>query len=139
MITPGVDAFVVFEEKILLLLRDNIPNIAHPNMWCLPGGGIEDGESEKDALFRELKEEINLTPTRIQYIDKTSYQDGNIVSKFLIILSREEKEHLKLDEGQRMDFFDLVELEFQSIIPNLQHYLRLNKEKIQMLIMQSSA
>ncbi len=40
---PGAKAIVVYKGKILLVLRDNIPTIAHPNTWNMPGGGIDEG------------------------------------------------------------------------------------------------
>lgn len=50
-----------------ILLSNNYPNICEffiaqrrdlKGIWQFPQGGIDEGESPKDALFRELKEEI---------------------------------------------------------------------------------
>jgi len=51
---PGVKAIVCRKGKILLILRDNVPTIAYPNKWNLPGGGIEDNEAPEitSARFR---------------------------------------------------------------------------------------
>lgn len=47
-----------------VLIRDNkilIMEIAHrPGYWELPGGHVDKGETNKEALKRELKEELNI-------------------------------------------------------------------------------
>ena len=50
---------LVSEGRVLLVHRS--PNKrAYPNLWDLPGGGIEAGESELGALARELHEELGV-------------------------------------------------------------------------------
>jgi putative (di)nucleoside polyphosphate hydrolase len=55
---PNVGA-VMFNRhgQVFVGLRAGTPNGAPP-AWQFPQGGIDDGESPKDALFRELSEEI---------------------------------------------------------------------------------
>jgi 8-oxo-dGTP diphosphatase len=50
---------LVSEDRVLLAHRS--PNKhAYPDLWDLPGGVIEDGESELGALARELHEELGV-------------------------------------------------------------------------------
>jgi isopentenyldiphosphate isomerase len=44
--------------EVLLLLRDNNPAIPYPNMWDLPGGHMEQGESPSECIRREMCEEL---------------------------------------------------------------------------------
>ncbi len=48
-------------QQVLLLLRDNNPLIPYPNVWDLPGGHLEPGESPAQCIVREMKEEIGYT------------------------------------------------------------------------------
>jgi len=47
--------------EVLLFLRDNSPSIPFPNRWDLPGGKVESGETPRECIIREIKEEIGYT------------------------------------------------------------------------------
>ncbi len=50
---------LVSEDRVLLVHRSPRKR-AFPDQWDLPGGGVEDGESEMGALTRELHEELGV-------------------------------------------------------------------------------
>ena len=51
-------AILYQQNKFLMQLRDNIPNIIAPGCWALYGGHIEPGETPEIAVQREIMEEI---------------------------------------------------------------------------------
>lgn len=57
---------VIFRDDRLLIIRRSL-TVTAPGKLCLPGGGIEAGEREDEALVREMEEElaIAVTPTRL--------------------------------------------------------------------------
>jgi 8-oxo-dGTP diphosphatase len=60
----GVVGVVWHQEKLLVIRR--ALHVSAPGMLCFPGGGIEEGETEEQALVRELNEEVAaiVTPVR---------------------------------------------------------------------------
>jgi len=52
----GAVAVVVRQGKLLVIKRAEI--VRAPGAFCFPGGGIEAGESEQQALVREFQEEL---------------------------------------------------------------------------------
>ncbi len=52
--------FINDRKEILLLLRDDKDTIPYPNMWDLPGGHVESGESAEECIIREMEEEMGL-------------------------------------------------------------------------------
>jgi len=50
---------LVRERRVLLAHRSRSKH-AYPAVWELPGGVVEPGESELDALTRELREELGV-------------------------------------------------------------------------------
>jgi 8-oxo-dGTP diphosphatase len=52
--------FINDQEQVLLFLRDNIPDIPYPNMWDVPGGHLEPGETPESCIVREMREEMDL-------------------------------------------------------------------------------
>ena len=58
----AVRAIVVDASGRVLLMRFENP-VTHAVWWATPGGGLEPGEDDGDALQRELREEIGLAVT----------------------------------------------------------------------------
>lgn len=57
----GVKGLVVSEGKVLVLKADTSRHTVETEAyWDLPGGKIQQGEGEQEALARELDEEIGL-------------------------------------------------------------------------------
>ena len=44
---------------------------ADEDAWQFPQGGINEGESVKDAMYRELMEEVGLSPGHVKIIAQT--------------------------------------------------------------------
>lgn len=53
----AVRAFLVDPCDRLLLVRYEFPGL---DVWCTPGGGLDEGEDPLDGLARELREETGL-------------------------------------------------------------------------------
>ena len=58
---------VITNEKKQILLAKRFKQDA----WQLPQGGIDQGETELEALYRELEEEVGLDPTKVSLLAKT--------------------------------------------------------------------
>jgi ADP-ribose pyrophosphatase YjhB (NUDIX family) len=54
MINLGVNVAVIEDGRVLLTQREDFP------VWCLPGGGVDPGESLAQAAVREVREETGL-------------------------------------------------------------------------------
>ncbi|TFV52060.1 NUDIX domain-containing protein [Blastococcus sp. TF02A-35] len=58
--TGTVVAGVLIRDGRLLLCHRSKGRVRYPDYWSLPGGKVEPGESSRDALRRELREEIGV-------------------------------------------------------------------------------
>lgn len=54
----GVVGVLVQDGKLLVITRSQF--VTAPGKCCFPGGGVEPGETPKEAVVRELKEEVAL-------------------------------------------------------------------------------
>lgn len=88
------------QDKFLMQLRDNIPNIAAAGCWGLFGGHIEVGETPDIAVQREVLEEIGyVLPSFGEF---GCYPDEKIVRHVFHAPLLVELDQLVLNEGWDM-------------------------------------
>ena len=73
-------------DSYLLQLRDFKSSIIYPGHWGAFGGAIEEGESPRSALGRELIEEIGYVPEAFNYFREFSKDEDKL--KIHIFYSR---------------------------------------------------
>ena len=130
-IVAAASAVVVNDEHKILLQRrrDN-------NLWSLPGGAMELGESIAQTVMREVQEESGLRVELVRlvgvYTDPRhliAYSDGEVRQQFSICFACRVigGELRRSDESTEIGFFAPEELKDLSIQPSirlrLQHYL----------------
>ncbi len=59
---PDVRAVIFDAEGRVLLIRRS-DTVSFPGRWCIPGGKVDLGFTLRDALRKEMKEELGLEPT----------------------------------------------------------------------------
>ncbi len=85
------------KNELLMLLRDDIPNIPFPNMWDILGGQVEPGEKPADAVRREMLEEMNLELGEIKVYKV--YETENLIDYIFRTRIDLEPEKINLTEG----------------------------------------
>ena len=99
--------FLNDKEEILLLLRDDKESIPYPNMWDLPGGHVEAGESAEACIIREMQEEMGLALRDFTLVSVMEFED-RIEHTFW---KREnlDIDSIQLQEGQGLKWFSRKE------------------------------
>jgi 8-oxo-dGTP diphosphatase len=90
-------------KRVLLFLRDDKPDIPFPNMWDVPGGHLEPGETPEQCIVREMKEEIDLDLRDFHLFRVTEFGD-RIEVTFWKRLNLD-IENTRLTEGQALRWF----------------------------------
>ena len=113
------------DNKILLLKRSDDVNQWMPSKWALVGGGIETDETPIEACKREVFEETGLS------IDKfigtfAIKRNKNSVEHIFACRYLGEPTNIKLNgENSTYGWFDITEMAFLDIVPNLIEYITL--------------
>ncbi len=70
-------------NDLLLIVKRNENDELYPGAWEFPGGHLENGETLKEGLKRELREEIGFTdefdPIITHYYDEVKEKNGLLV------------------------------------------------------------
>ena len=98
--------------EILMLLRDDRPDISYPNHWSLAGGRVERGETPEMAAHRELLEEIGVDLDLTLWKRYDRPHPPLIVDQHIYLATIYlPLESLSLGEGQSLGFFKGYEMQ----------------------------
>lgn len=75
MVAFGVSILIQKDNKILAVARRN-----DPNMFGLPGGKVDPGETEEEAAIRECFEETGLTLFNLKEINRKFIRNNEAVT-----------------------------------------------------------
>jgi 8-oxo-dGTP diphosphatase len=103
-------SIILYNEKgfLLLFLRDDKPGLSYANMWDIPGGHVEEGETPDECIVREMKEEIGVdigAPCLFKVYDFEDRREYVYVSSCQYRI-----EDLNLTEGQALRWFSETEI-----------------------------
>lgn len=125
----GAKLILTCGDGLLVLLRDDLPSIAWPGHWDLPGGGREGSEAPLECGLRELLEEtgLALAPERLRGEARPSAsRPGGLAWVFRAELTEAEVAAVRLgDEGQDLRLMPLAEyLAHPRAIPHFREMVR---------------
>lgn len=121
-----VAAIIQKENKILATKRGYGEFI---NMWEFPGGKIEPGETKKQALVREIKEELNIEINVDKFALDIEYQYPNFylfMSCFMCSIKEGSIELLEHNDGKWITKEELNTLNWLPADIDAVNYLKEN-------------
>lgn len=122
------------DGKILMQLRDDGhgKNIIYPNMWCLPGGHIDNGESNEEAVCREIDEEygLKLQPSDCRFL--IEYDHTINIHDYVYLCRVPMCAKPILQEGADMKWMTVQEIKKIKLAADLNRIVLLIEEKIKL-------
>lgn len=101
--------FIVNEDKFLVVHKKQ----EEENVWELPGGRMEFGETAQMTFKRELFEETGLQVEPIKVLDTWNFVNKDYQITGIIFMSRTEDKVIKLSDEH--DKYKWVELKEESV------------------------
>lgn len=127
-----VHAIIKHKNKYLVTKRSKNENV-YKEYWDIPGGLANQGGTPREALIREVKEEVNLKikPVKIIHEDSNLDKEKNMIFIRLVYLTNVEDDfnNIKLDLLEHTEYkliTNIKELKEEKIVPFLKEILTNN-------------
>ena len=118
----GVVGVILREERLLVIRRSQ--TVTAPGMLCLPGGGIEPGETELEALVREMQEELNLDVEPVQLCWRNTTSWGTELAWWHATISHDQTPQANPEEVEEVFWMTETEIiNSTSMLPSLPEFV----------------
>jgi 8-oxo-dGTP diphosphatase len=120
----GAVAIVVRHGRMLVIRRSH--TVVAPLFYCFPGGGIENGETDEEALIREFREEVGVTIQIVRKIWQCTTAWKVQLSWWSAVIDPEAVPVANLDEVESIHWFTPGEMaELPDLLDSNRQFLDL--------------
>lgn len=84
--TKVICAIIEYTDGVLVVQRSSL--MKQPLKWEFPGGKLENGESEKECIIREIKEELNIVIEPIKRLKPSVFSYPNITIELIPYITK---------------------------------------------------
>jgi 8-oxo-dGTP diphosphatase len=131
MESPQRSVAGIVREGNKILIARRLPSGDLGNKWEFPGGKVEEGESDSEALVREYDEEFGVAVTPGPLLASASFEHKGKTYSLNAYELRLQSLNLTLREHSRWRWADIAEIESldfagsdKKLLPALKAYLR---------------
>lgn len=108
---PGVVAAIIVKDNKVLLGKRSLSKEKAAGYWCPISGKIKEGENQKEAIEREVFEEVGLTVKAIENIKSFPSHDNEMMIHWWNVEILSGDAYLKNDEHSEIGWFDAQSLQ----------------------------
>lgn len=114
------------QSQVLMLQKSPTQKIA-PNLWILPGGAVEFGESADQAALRELKEETGMIAQTLKLIGEDMRIIGTTQWQGLLFLVNGDHSIISNREPNKHAAIQWCDYDFARTVLSRNELIALNK------------
>ena len=111
-----VAAIIRNNEGKILIAQRNLKK-SQGGLWEFPGGKIEPGETQEQAIVREIKEEIDMDIKYDSYFDEKVYEYPERTIKLIALNCIEIGDNYKVLEHERIEWISKEEFKNYNFAP----------------------
>lgn len=116
----GVIGIIAADDRFLMIRR--APGITKAGYWCFPGGHLEAGETSRQAIRRELAEELAIDAMPFERVGSVRTSDARYVLAVWRVRHVSGELRIAKEEVAEVGWFTAAQI--RAITPNLQSNLR---------------
>ena len=138
---PSVGALIVGVKGVLLIRRDNPP---FEGLWNIPTGAINVGETQEEAVLREVREETGITGEVLKFVDTGDViitdGDGKAEYHFVVnvYLFHAASQELDTDATTEIAWFSPNSLPSEDMVDSVYEALRGIEKQLLKIMQQDS-